>query len=178
MKVAWHQGGKCLPQRKPSYNLLMKRKEERTHSLACVCVCNMCAVYMYSTVLTLSIFSYVSPWQIFNSLVQISVPQGNCRTHYNRKSTGQKTAQTSGSIHGRVTGSTGHLPDVHVSPFQFSSISIFLHYDTDTSLIISWLPSKCSLSLFSVHCFHTSPYFSSLLHSQTGFQAFSKLIDL
>lgn len=130
MKVAWHQGGKCLPQRKPSYNLLRKRREERTHSLACVRVRNMCAVYMYSTVLMLSIFSYVSPQQIFNSLVQNSVPQGNCRTHYDRKSTAQKTVQTSGSIYGRVAGSIGPLPDVQVSPslvFQHFNFSPLPH---------------------------------------------------
>lgn len=141
MKVAWHQGGKCLPQRKLSYNLLRKRREERTHSLACVCVCDVCAVYVYSTVLTLSIFNYVSPRQIFNSLVQNPAPQGNCRTHYNRKSTAQKTVQASGSICGRVAGATACVPDVQVSPSHFSSTSILFHHHTDTSLIISWLPS-------------------------------------
>lgn len=116
MKVAWHQGGKCLPQRKPSYNLLRKRREEKTHSLAHVCVCNVCALCMYSTVLTFSIFSYVSLQQIFNSLVQHSIPQRSCRTCYNRKSTAQRTAETSGSVCGRLAGSTACLPDVQVSP--------------------------------------------------------------
>lgn len=151
-----------------------ERREERTHSLAYVCVCDVCAVYMYSTVLTLSIFSYISPWQIFNSLVQNSVPQGSCRTHYNRKSTAQKTVQTSGSICGRVARSTAHLHQCLLH--QFSSISIFLHYHTDTSLVISPLLLKRSLSLFSIYCFHISVFFL-FLHYQTGFQAFSKLID-